>query len=267
MSAMQFVTIHDITLHYKREGLAEGVPLVFIHSLGCDLRIWDGVVPPLAPYVGVIRYDKRGHGLSDVSPAPYAMRDLAADIEGLLNHLNIESAILVGLSVGGLTAMQFALNYPHRLKALILCDTAAKIGTAESWGERIHAIRARGMKRMARIILPRWFAPDFAERYPALYRGFYTMLTRMPVDGYLAACAALAAADLRGEVSMISVPALVLCGALDTASPPDMVRGLADALPEAHFELIEGAGHTIPVEQPEATAAAILRFLKEQKYV
>jgi 3-oxoadipate enol-lactonase len=263
---MKFADVHGITLHYEHEGTANGLPLVFINALGTDLRIWDAVVPHLRERFQVVRFDKRGHGLSDTPPAPYSAHDLAGDVNGLLNYLGIESAVLVGVSVGGITALQTALDYPTRVKALVLCDTAARIGSVEYWDDRINTLREKGMPQLANTILGRWFTPEFVEQHLTTYKGFYNLLTQMPLEGYIGTCAALRDTDLRPRIGEINVPTLVLCGALDAATTPELVRGLADSLPKARFQLIEQAAHTPSIEQPEALVAAILGFMKELGY-
>lgn len=263
MSAMKFVSVSGITLHYARDGLEAGVPLVFLNSLGGDLRIWDKLIPHFAGRFSIIRHDKRGHGLSDCPPGPYTIRDHANDLAGLLEHLQVKQAIVVGISVGGMIALDYAINHAQTVRALILCDTAAKIGTAEFWNERIAGIQENGLDGMAETILGRWFAPTFSARHPAEYQGYYNMLTRMPVAGYIATCQALRDADLRQLVGTIKAKTLVLCGSEDLATPPQLGRELAETLPEARFELIEKAAHHPCIEQPEAMAAKIDRFLQK----
>lgn len=262
-NTMQFATLDAITLHYAQAGQVQGTPLVFINSLGSDLRIWGAVAAHFAPHFPVLRYDKRGHGLSDSPNGPYTLAALAADLHNLLNFLEMGRVILVGVSVGGMIALHYASQHPQRVAGLVLCDTAAKLGTTDYWEERRAAIARDGMAALAPAILSRWFAPSFALSRPSEYQGYHNMLARTPVNGYLATCAALRDADLRPLVGQITTPALVLCGAEDTATPPDMVQELAAALPNARFELIRGAGHTPSVEQPAALAAQIAAFLQE----
>jgi len=263
MSEMNFVTVGGITLHYTREGATAAVPLLFINSLGTDLRIWDELVSKFAGRFPVIRYDKRGHGLSDCPPGPYSIHDHTNDLINLLTYLKVEPVILIGISVGGMIALDLAIRQPERVRALVLSDTAAQIGTAAYWNERIDAIEANGMNHLAPLILSRWFAPDFAARHPADYQGYFNMLTRMPVAGYTGTCAAVRDADLRQQAATLQAKTLVLCGAEDSATPPDLVRGLADTLPNGRFEVIEKAGHLPCIEQPAALAAEIDRFLRE----
>ena len=260
---MKFATVKGITLHYTLEGLKDGVPLVFINSLGTDLRLWDKLIPHFAEHFPIIRYDKRGHGLSDCPPGPYSIRDHSDDLAGLLDHLRVKDVIPVGISVGGMIALDYTINHPQSVKALVLCDTAAKIGAAEFWDERIAAIRKSGLEDMADTILGRWFAPAFSKQYPADYKGYYNMLTRTPVEGYTATCQALGDADLRESIGNITAKTLVLCGVEDLATPPDVGRELAAALPGGRFEPIEQAAHLPCVEQPEKMAKTIERFLQE----
>jgi 3-oxoadipate enol-lactonase len=260
---MKFAIVGDITLHYSLEGVTDGVPLVLINSLGTDLRLWDRLVPHFDHRFALIRYDKRGHGLSDCPPGPYSIQDQANDLAGLLEYLQLKQVILIGISVGGMIALAYAGRDPDRVKALVLADTAAKIGVPEFWDERIKAIQTNGLAGMAETILARWFSPAFPAQRPADYRGYANMLTRTPAAGYIATCQALQAADLSPLAATIQTPALVLCGAEDLATPPERSRELAAALRNARFELIEQAGHLPCVEQPAAMAEKITRFLQE----
>lgn len=264
---MKFITINGNTIHYVHEGLPDGPPLLFLNSLGTDLRIWDALVPYFSSRYQIIRYDKRGHGLSDAPPGPYKLEDLTADLAHLLDHLGLAEAVLVGDSVGGMIALDFAIRYPQRVPGLILCDTAARIGTADYWHERITAVRSGGLAPLAEAILSRWFSPAFASQQPAAYRGYYNMLTRTPLEGYAGTCEAIRDADLRAQVGQIGAPALVLCGAEDGATPPELVRGLAEALRHGRFALIAHAGHIPSLEQPAAMSALIEEFLQEIGYV
>jgi 3-oxoadipate enol-lactonase len=266
MTKTKFATVGDVTLHYRPEGIAQGLPLVFLNSLGTDLRIWDAVTPHFAGRFLLIRHDKRGHGLSDCPPGPYTLRDYTTDLAGLLDQLGVDEAILIGDSVGGMIALDYALTYPDQIKGLVLCDTAAKIGSPEMWNERIDTLRQNGMEYLAETILARWFSPGFKENNPAAYRGYRNMLVRTPLEGYIATCEAIREADLREGVTTLQTPALVLCGAEDASTPPDLGRGLAEALPKARFELIAGAGHIPSLEQPAALAEAMDRFLRENGY-
>jgi len=229
--------------------------------LGTDLRIWDGVVPHFSNRYPVLRFDKRGHGLSDCPPAPYSIHDFSTDLLGLLDQLEISQAIVVGISVGGMVALDFAASWPARVHSMVLCDTAPVIGTADLWNDRINRLREDGMGSMAEAILTRWFSPAFKENSPAAYQGYYNMLTRMPVEGYTGTCEAIRDADLTESTRTIEAHTLILCGTEDVSTPPDLVRGLVELMPNAEFQEIPGAGHSTCIEQPDLVAEQIKRFL------
>jgi 3-oxoadipate enol-lactonase / 4-carboxymuconolactone decarboxylase len=264
---MNFVTLNGTNLHYLSDGDLQGTPLVLIHSLGTDLRLWDDLVPRLDPTLHLVRFDLRGHGLSADPAGELTVVDFSADLAALLDHLEIDKAVILGISIGGLMALEFALRNQPRVSSLILVDTAAKIGTPELWQTRMDALRGHGMAHLADSILDRWFAPDFAARCPTQFQGLRKLFMRNSVAGYTAACAVLRDADLRAEVPQIIVPALVLCGAQDTATPPDVVQELAQSLPHAGFAVLPDAGHTPPIEQPQIMADQINAFLREQQTV
>ena len=125
---MRFKRIGDVTLHYELEGSREGIPLVFLNSLGSDFRIWDKLVLAFCGDYPIIRYDKRGHGLSDVSSAPYSLEDHTGDLKGLLDYLNISQVVLIGVSVGGMIALDFAAKFPEKVRSMVLSDTGMKLG-------------------------------------------------------------------------------------------------------------------------------------------
>jgi len=174
---------------------------------------------------------------------------------------------IVGLSVGGLIAQGLAARQPERLSALILCDTAAKIGTAEMWASRIEAIEQDGIEAIADSIMERWLSAAFRRDRPEESAGWRNMLVRTPADGYLGTCAAIRDADLSAEAARIDVPVLCLVGSEDGATPPDLVQATAALIPGARFEVIDGAGHLPCIEQPGVVAALIASFLEEHRLV
>jgi len=259
---MHFVTIDGLTIHHTLDGDPATPPLVFVHSLGTDLRIWDGVVRILAADYRTVRYDLRGHGLTGCPPGPYRIEDFSRDLAALLDYLAIERCRLAGISIGGQIALQFALDHTDRVAALVLADTAARIADTGFWETRIAGIREKGLPAMAEAILPRWFAESFAVRQPAAYRGYLHMLSRTPEAGYTSACQALAAADLRAELGGLRAPTLVLCGADDRATAPEVVSAFAASLPGAVYREIPNAGHHPPVENPGGMAEVMRLFFE-----
>ena len=217
---MQFAELNNITLHYQVLSAPPGKPvLVFVNSLGTDFRIWRDVIVDFAGEAAIIAYDKRGHGLSSTGNSPYSMDDHVNDLEALLDHLAVKNAIICGVSVGGMIAQGLYAKRPDLVSMLILCDTGHKIGTADTWNERITEVEENGFEDLADIVLERWFTPDFHENQPAALQGYYNMLTRQTVEGYAGTCAAIRDADFTEEAGKIKVPTLCVVGDQDGSTP------------------------------------------------
>ncbi|WP_048649284.1 3-oxoadipate enol-lactonase [Nitratireductor soli] len=260
---MAFARVNGVVLHHEVRGPADGPVLVFSNSLGTDFRIWDAVAARLANNYRLVLYDKRGHGLSEATPQPYALTDHVDDLAALLDHLGVARAAIVGLSVGGMIAQGLAARRPDLVSALVLCDTAHKIGTDDLWNSRIEAVNTEGIAAIADGILQRWFTPAYRSPDNAGFIGYTAMLTRTPVDGYAGTCAALRDAELTEATRALTIPALCVVGDQDGSTPPDLVRELAALIDGARFEIIDDAGHLPCIEQPAKTAALIDAFLRE----
>lgn len=260
---MAFARINGVVLHYETRGDTNKPMLAFSNSLGTDFRIWDAVVDRLEGDYGILRYDKRGHGLSEAPPQPYVMTDHVDDLAALLDHLGIARAAIVGLSVGGLIAQGLEARRPDLVSALVLCDTAHKIGNDDLWNSRIKAVNEKGIAAIADNILQRWFTRAYHSPDNPDFAGYTAMLTRTPVDGYAGTCAALRDADLTESTRAIKVPTLCIVGDQDGSTPPDLVRELASLIDGALLEIIEDAGHLPCIEQPEKTAELIRTFLRQ----
>jgi len=255
---------NGVVLRFCEDGRRDaGSTLVFSNSLGTDMRIWMDVARVFQETMHIVRYDKRGHGMSDAPDAPYTLEDHVDDLDAILEHLKVDNAIVVGVSVGGMIAQGLALKSPHRVRGLVLCDTAAKIGTSEAWDERIAAIREGGLESIAEGIMERWFSAGFQDACPAELRLWSNLLVRTPVEGYVGTCAALSAADMRDQVGGLDVPTLCICGDEDGATPPELVQELTGMIPGARYQEIARAGHLPCIEQPAILANAISAFISE----
>lgn len=259
---MQFARINDVTIHYQIIGGPADKPvLVFANSLGTDFRIWRDVIVRLAGDFPILLYDKRGHGLSDLGQMPYSIEDHATDLAGLLDFLSVKDAVICGLSVGGLVAQSLYQLRPDLVRALILCDTAHKIGTADSWNARIAQVEAHGIESIVDAIMERWFTPAFRRPENITFAGYCNMLIRQPAAGYAATCAALRDADLTEAAARIAVPTICIVGDQDGSTPPELVLSTAKLIPNARYEVIKDAGHIPCVEQPEALTEVIRAFV------
>ncbi|MBM2575973.1 3-oxoadipate enol-lactonase [Jannaschia sp. Os4] len=237
------------------DGPADAPALLLANSLGTTMALWDAVAARF-PGHRVIRFDLRGHGASEVPPAPYRMGQLVADAEAVMDAAGAKDAVVVGLSIGGMIAQGLAVKRPDLVRGLVLACTAVKMGTPQMWDDRIARVRAGGMEAVADAVLDRWFAPSFADR--AAWRD---CLLAIDPEGYAGCCAAIGGADLITPTSGLRLPVLALAGAEDRAAPPDLVRETADLVPGSRFELIRRCGHLPPVEQPDAMADHVSTFL------
>jgi 3-oxoadipate enol-lactonase len=258
-AAVQFARVNGVVIHHQVIGAAEGKPLiVFSNSVGTDFRIWRDVVVRLAGDFTILCYDSRGHGLSDTGATPYTLDDQVGDLAALMDHLGFKSALICGLSVGGMVAQALQAVRPDLVAALVLCATGHKIGTTEFWNARIAAVESEGIASIADQVFERWFTPAFRETVE--FAGYRNMLIRQPVAGYAATCAALREADLTKIAARIDAPAICIAGEADGATPPALVAELAKLIPGAHYELIQDAAHIVPVEQPEILTEIIRGF-------
>lgn len=260
---MQTAEINGITLHYRDEG--QGAPVVFCNSLGTDLRLWDKVVAQLPAGLRLVRFDKRGHGLSDAPPAPYAMGTLVRDAEALIDHLGLRDVVFVGCSIGGMVAQGLAVKRLDQVRAMVLSNTAARIGTAEMWQARIDSVAAGGIESLADAVMERWFSKGFRDDIEM--KVWRNMLTRTPAAGYAGCSAAIAGTDFYTTTAGLTLPTLAIAGSEDGSTPPDLVRETAELIKGAGFHLIRGAGHLPMVEKPDEFTAALIGFLKEIGHV
>lgn len=260
---MQFATVNDVTLHYQEIGGPDGKPtLVFINSLGSDFRIWRDVVVQLVGEAAIMTYDKRGHGLSNIGVTPYTIEDHATDLIALLDHLGKKDVVLVGLSVGGLIAQAVYKLRPDLVQALVLSDTAAKIGSSEMWQERIDSIEEKGMVELAESTMLRWFTSAFRQNKRDDVAGYRNMLARQPLDGYLSTCMAIRDADYTADAKVISVPTMCVVGLNDVVTTPEHVYELSMYIEGSRYEEISGAGHLPCIDKPHDFTALLKDFLK-----
>jgi 3-oxoadipate enol-lactonase len=244
-------------MHFVDTGPKHAPAVLFANSLGTDLRMWQGVTQRLSQRC--IGFDMRGHGLSATPSQDWAVEDIADDMVALLDDLSIGKATIAGCSVGGMVAQAFGIHHPSRARALILSNTAAKIGTMESWQSRIDDIQSGGMASMVDAIMQRWFPKPFATSIDAL--PWRTMLLHSDPTGYVQTCRALSRADLRHGLANLNLPVLMLAGSEDQSTPTALVAETAALIRGAKLVELAGSGHIPAVDAPKATARAIADFL------
>ncbi len=256
---MALVDLGDIRLNIREDGNPDGAPLVFANSLGTDLRLWDKLVARLPEGVRIIRYDMRGHGGSDCPPSPYAMGQLVRDSEQMLDHLKIRDCVFVGLSIGGMVAQGLAVKRLDLVRAVVLSNTAAKIGQPAMWAERIAAAQAGGIETLADATMERWFTRAFQKSDELLF--WRNMMTKQRLEGFIGCMEAISGTDFYTPTSGLRLPASGIAGSDDGSTPPDLVRETIRLIPGSEFHLIRRAGHLPCVDQPDEYARVLTAFL------
>lgn len=237
------------SLRYRVDGPPEGPALLLCNGLGTTLELWDAQVDAWARDYRVIRYDVRGHGGSSVADGEYTIDALGRDALAVLDAAGAHAAHVCGISLGGLTAMWLGVNAPGRVNALLLANTAARIGTVERWTERIAKVRTEGMDAIADIAMGTWFTESFRQREPAVVERFRRTVASCPPEGYIGCCAALRDADLREDIRRVRARTLVVAGDSDQSTPvagaEDLLMRIAGSrlltLQSAHLSNVERA--------------------------
>ncbi len=257
---MPFADLKDARIHYRLDGPESAPVLVFSNSLGTDVSMWDAQAAPMATNYRVLRYDKRGHGQSSSPAGPYTIETLGRDAVALLDFLRFDKVDFCGLSIGGQTGMWLGVNAGSRLKKLILCNTAAKIGTPDGWNQRIDTVRNSGMKAVAPSVIERWFTAGFRAKQPPEVAAIQRVLESVNPEGYAGCCAAVRDFDVRDKLMGIRTPTLVIAGAYDPATTAAEGQWAAEQIPGAKYVELDAA-HLSNIEQRERFTAEIGSFL------
>jgi 3-oxoadipate enol-lactonase/4-carboxymuconolactone decarboxylase len=257
--------VNGVELFYELSGPTGAPVVVFSNSLGTTLAMWDGVVPALRGRYRVLRYDTRGHGRSQVLDAPITIDDLAADLVGLLDGLDIANAHVVGLSLGGMTGQALASRYPDRVISLTLMATTAYMPSQQSWDERAALVRAQGTIAIVEATMGRWFTPEYPAQAPERVSPVREAFNSIDSRGYAVCCNAVGQMDLRPIINRIQAPTLVIAGADDPATPVAMAEEIRSTIPGAEMIVLPRAAHLLAVEQAEKVVAYLLSFLDQYR--
>lgn len=257
MECAVFVTGDGCRIAYRFDG-PEGAPVLLLsNSLGTNMDMWAPQLPAFTEHFRVLRYDSRGHGRSDVPAGGYSIDRLGRDVIELLDTLGLGQVAFCGLSKGGMVGQWLGYRAPERLSALVLCNTSAYMGPPSSWDERIRTVRDKGMTALTEAVLARWFTPEFQAAAPAAVEAVRAMLHATDPAGYAGCCAAIRDMDLRPTAPLIRVPATVIGGERDPATPLAHAEFLAAGIPGAVLATIDAA-HLSNIEQPGRFTALVL---------
>ncbi len=249
-----------VAVSYPVDGPPDAPVVVLSHSLGATRGMWDPQVPPLAERFRVVTYDTRGHGESPAPSGPYSFDDLVDDLVALLDAVGARRAHVVGLSLGGMTAMRLAAREPDRVDRLAVLCTSAKTDP-QGFLDRAAAVRSGGTAPIASAVVGRWLTPAFAAEHPGLVARLEAMIAGADDEGYAACCEVVAGMDLRTDLGRIGAPTLVVSGADDLALPPEHQRTIADGIPGAELLSVGPAAHLANLERTLEVTGALLAHL------
>lgn len=258
---MPFADLPNARIHYALSGPSSAPTLILSTSLGTDFSLWDPQTPAFEKQFRLLRYDMRGHGKSSVPKPPYSVAgDLVPDLLALADCLSIDRFHLCGLSVGGMIGMALARQAPQRLHKMVLTNTAAKIGTLESWNTRIETVRSKGMKEIAPITRDRWFTKQFQSASPEAVAQTMRVVESLDPEGYVGGCCAVRDFDFRSQLLAIRIPTLIISGTHDPAATTADGRLLSEQISGARY-LELNASHLSNIEAADGYTSAVLGFL------
>ena len=260
---MPMINADGCLLNVSVEGRDGGPTLMLSNSLGCTLQMWQPQMKVLTQLFRVIRYDRRGHGRSDVPPGPYSMERFGRDVLAILDDLNIDKVHWCGLSMGGMVGQWLGANAPERFEKIVLANTACYYPDPTNWQNRIKAVKEGGMASVADAIIAGWLTADFRERDPQSTAKLKAMLLAAPVQGYLACCEALSTLDQRALLPKIKSPTLVIAGRHDTATPLAGCELIRSNIPRASLTILDAA-HISSAEQSHAFTDVVVGFLTQR---
>ncbi len=261
---MSQILANHINLYYEEHG--QGQPLVLIHGLGSSTRDWEYQVPTFADNYQVITVDLRGHGQSDKPGGPYTMSLFASDLAGLLAGIGVAAAHVVGISLGGAVAFQFALDYPALVKTLTIVNSAPSLGgtleqARQEIERRVGIVQQLGMRAMGQALSPNLFPkPEQA----ALRETFIERWAENDPQAYIEATRSMLGWDVTGQLNSIACPTLVIAADRDY-TPVAVKEAYVALMPDARLVVIPDAHHAMPLEQPEKFNAALLDFLAQHR--
>jgi 3-oxoadipate enol-lactonase len=255
-----FTTSDGCALNYRFDG-EDGRPVLLLsNSLGSTMAMWEPQIAALTQHFRVLRYDNRGHGGSSVPAGPYTIERIARDARELIEGLSLAPALYCGLSLGGMVGMWLCQNAPQLLSRVVLCNTTAYFGQPEVWNQRLAMIDNEGLQAVANATVQRWLSAEFMAQNPDIAAQCVAMIASTPVDGYKASVLAVRDVDLRAGLTGITLPVLVIAGALDPATPPAMAEAIADAIPHARLAILD-ALHLSNIEKADEFNKLVIRFL------
>jgi 3-oxoadipate enol-lactonase len=261
--------INGWNIDYNIYGKTSGLPVVFIHGFPFSQEMWRSQVAELSSDYRMITYDVRGHGNSEVGDGQYAIEFFVDDLIGLLDHVQIEQAVVVGLSMGGYIALRAIERNPERFKGLALCDTRSEADTNEGKIKRaasIQSVKNDGVKKYAEGFVKAVFAPQTFERNPEAIKFIRNIIENnspISIAGTLLALASRT--DTTESLSKINVPTLILVGEHDALTPVSAAKSMSEKIRQSELHIISDTAHLSNLENPEEFNKHLSGFLRQIK--
>jgi 3-oxoadipate enol-lactonase len=259
-------SINGFRMNFAVEGPQAAPAVILHHPLATDLTVWDELTAALLPRYRVVRFDARGHGASEATPAPYDFATLGADVTGLMDHLEIARAHYLGLSMGGMVGQHLGIEQPQRFASLVLCSTSSRIPAEAQplWDERVKVAREKGMASQVELALSRWLAESSRTGKPALVARMRRYIEATPVEGYAGWCQAIRGLNVTDRLKSIKLPTRVIVGAEDPSTPPAAAQAIHREIAGSDLVEVPGTSHQLQAEDPATFNGHVRAFLDRQ---
>jgi len=254
----------NINLHSQVSGLSDGPGLLLSNSLATTTNMWNPLMPMLEQHFKVVRYDTRGHGKSPAPKPPYSFDDLVNDAFNVMDTHGLDTASVMGCSLGSMTALGMGLSRPERIDRIVC--TAARADSPppfkQSWDDRVAVLNEKGISELWPGSLANWLTPAFREAQPDVVEQLKKDFLLTQAEGYKGCAAALKDLDYLKDLGTMKVPALFVAGSEDKGAAPQTMQEMSDACLNGQFALVPDCGHIVAVNNTSGLQNAIGDFLK-----
>jgi 3-oxoadipate enol-lactonase len=261
---MMEAPIKRIRMTYAVEGPEKATPVVLHHPLATNLTIWDELTAALTPRYRVVRFDARGHGKTEAPGGPYKFETLADDVVALMDHLKIDRAHFLGLSMGGMVGQYLGMGHAKRFNSLQLVATSSRVPpeARHLWSDRVKLVREKGMTSQPPTSMQRWLTEANRQK-PALVARLTNMIETTPAEGYIGWSQAIEQLDITDRIKAIALPTQVIVGDEDPATPPAAAEAIHRQIAGSNLVVIPGTAHMLCAEDPATFHKHVLGFLEK----
>jgi len=259
-------SINGIRMNYDVSGAEKGPAVVLHHSLAMNLTLWDELTAVLAPRYRVARFDARGHGQTEATKAPYNFETLSADVIGLMDHLKLERAHFVGLSMGGMVGQFLGLLHPKRFASLTLASTSSRIPPEGQalWAQRVKDTREKGIESQVAVAVPRWVTDANKKDKPEVVARLTKMLLGTSAEGFCGWGGAISTLNVTDRLKAITLPTNVIVGEEDPGTPPAAAQAIHREIKGSNLIVAPKLSHMLCTEDPATFNRHVLAFLDKQ---